>query len=127
MLKEVLTRYRKRAKANGVSGLLRDLSEELRSDAIPGALREAAHVVAGLLDGQGAAADGSPQGAIIINVSVAVAVGAPGKQADEEPSPEGAAPSEALVVASAVATAPALAKPPERVEPEPPPARGKKG
>jgi hypothetical protein len=105
---------------------MRDLSEELRSDSIPGALKEAALVVAGVLDGQGAESGDSPQGAVIINVSVAVAVGAPGKQKDDEPAPEGETPNEALVVATAVASAPALPKPAEQDKPDPQPARASK-
>jgi hypothetical protein len=112
---KLLKRLNARARDAGLGGLLRDLSQELRSDDVPAALRSAANTVADLIDGRGSSG-GSSGGAVIINVSVAVAVGAPGKpqgEDDSAPSTEGGGEDggkQAVVIASAIATAPATPK-----------------
>jgi hypothetical protein len=107
--REALQRFRKRGKQEGASTLLKQLSAELRSDAVPAVLRDAARTVAALLDGEkeSVAAFGTTQGAVIVNVSVAVAVGAPGREQGSGAQREGATPNDAVVVATAVASSPA--------------------
>lgn len=121
--RETLARWTKRGQSKGLKVVLQDLSEELRSDAVPAALRQAAQAVAGLLDGQSEASGAASPNAVIINISVAVAVGAPGKE-QESDSKAGAPPNEAVVIASAVATAPAMPRPKRSAEEQAKPASG---
>ena len=97
---------------------MNELSSELRSDAVPAVLRDAAHTLAGLLDGADKPGGEKLEGAIIINVSVAVAVGAPGKDQGANTDAEGVKPNDAVVIATAVATAPTAGK--SKAEENPP-------
>jgi hypothetical protein len=114
MLTKFVERLRLKVRRSSPSDLLRDLSHELRSDAVPAVLRDAAHHIASLLDGSGGGGgQGQEQsgGGVVINVTIAVAVGAPGKEQGAGEQSGQAPPNDAVVIASAVASFPSTTSP----------------
>ena len=124
-----IERITRRAQEGGLIAVLTSVGEELRGEAIPRPLRQVAQRIATLLDGKRSALASGTSGAeaaVVVNVAVAVAVGADPAAHEGAATPSTSKP----VIATAVAMSPqgetreADADPAPRADDAPEPGEG---